>query len=777
MRRLAWFASGFGAMCLVLCYVSGAAGPVLGALAALLALGSAAVLLLGRRRALRRALADAVRRTLAVCLGLGAALGWFSLWTAVFRAPADAMAGQELALAGCVRAYPQSTAAGGYSAVVALDGGLAAPDVLVYGGEDWGALVPGDRVAFTAALRPSDRRRGDETTYYTAKGIFLLGYCKGAVTQTGHGDSLRDFPARCARALKESLYRAFPGETAPLAVAILTGDRSGLSRQTTSAMERAGVAHTVAVSGMHVAFLTAVVLRLCRRRRYAAAAIPLLLFYALMAGASPSALRAVLMQAVLLAAPIAGRDEDGPTSLGFALLALLVLNPYAAGSVSLQLSFTSVAGLMACAEALEARLTHGLERFRERDGALWRRWAARLWSAGAASVSISLGAMAFTAPLLCLYFGRISLVFPLANLLILWAVSLFFLLALAVGAAGVLWPGAAALGGIAALPGRYILWVTSALGGWNLASVPGTNPYYLLWLGAVYLFLALGFAFRRQRVRPAVPAACLGVLLAAALLFTRGGTVRADLTVAVLDVGQGAATALVSGGRACLVDCGSSSGEYAGDAAADYFASMGMKRLDLLVLTHFDADHCNGVEQLFARMEVGTLAVPALETCGERAQTVFALAAEEGAQVLYVGEQTRQTLGRSTLTLYPPLGSGTSNEEGLFALCTAGEFDVLITGDADAFVERMLVKYCDLPDIELLLAGHHGSAGSTSEQLLDALRPELAIISVGYNTYGHPSDETLRRLEGRGISVYRTDTMGTVTIEVRSDGYAAQSER
>ena len=145
--------------------------------------------------------------------------------------------------------------------------------------------------------------------------------------------------------------------------------------------------------------------------------------------------------------------------------------------------------------------------------------------------------------------------------------------------------------------------------------------------------------------------------------------------------------------------------------------------------------------------------------------------------MLYVGEQTRQTLGRSTLTLYPPLGSGTSNEEGLFALCTAGEFDVLITGDADAFVERMLVKYCDLPDIELLLAGHHGSAGSTSEQLLDALRPELAIISVGYNTYGHPSDETLRRLEGRGISVYRTDTMGTVTIEVRSDGYAAQSER
>jgi competence protein ComEC len=134
-----------------------------------------------------------------------------------------------------------------------------------------------------------------------------------------------------------------------------------------------------------------------------------------------------------------------------------------------------------------------------------------------------------------------------------------------------------------------------------------------------------------------------------------------------------------------------------------------------------------------------------------------------------ITEQQSLSFGKAELTLYPPLGQGTSNEAGLFVLCSAGEFDALITGDADDFVERMLVKYCDLPDIELLMAGHHGSKHSTGQSLLDALRPELAVISVGYNSYGHPSEETLERLETSGAKIYRTDENGTVTIGVKDD--------
>ena len=97
-------------------------------------------------------------------------------------------------------------------------------------------------------------------------------------------------------------------------------------------------------------------------------------------------------------------------------------------------------------------------------------------------------------------------------------------------------------------------------------------------------------------------------------------------------------------------------------------------------------------------------------------------------------------------------------------LTTAGDFDALITGDMDQIIEGRLIKYGDLPDIELLVAGHHGSKYSTSEELLLAARPETAVISVGYNTYGHPADETLERLAAAGCDIYRTDWSGTVTI-------------
>ena len=117
--------------------------------------------------------------------------------------------------------------------------------------------------------------------------------------------------------------------------------------------------------------------------------------------------------------------------------------------------------------------------------------------------------------------------------------------------------------------------------------------------------------------------------------------------------------------------------------------------------------------------------------------------------------------------LYPPMGQGTSNEEGLFALCSVEAFDLLITGAADAFVERMLVKYQPLPDLELLMVGHHGSAGSTDPALLDRLRPELAIISVGHNSYGHPAQEVLDRLAETGAQVWRTDQSGSITVTVQ----------
>ena len=120
--------------------------------------------------------------------------------------------------------------------------------------------------------------------------------------------------------------------------------------------------------------------------------------------------------------------------------------------------------------------------------------------------------------------------------------------------------------------------------------------------------------------------------------------------------------------------------------------------------------------------------------------------------------------GNGTLTVYPPVSYLSDNEACLTVLASFGDYDILATGDISISAERLLLQWYELPDIELLVAGHHGSRNATSMELLQATRPELVVISVGENSYGHPSPETLARIEASGAAVLRTDRSGTITI-------------
>ena len=782
MRRLAWFSVGFAAACLWACYFAPDALPAAAA-AGLLALSSAVwlavrpkpgdspVLLRRPKKKGRYALYQFARRGTALALGAVIAFGWTAAYDAAFRAPAESWAGDAVFLSGEAVSYPSPTSIGGYSVTLHLDGGFTAPDVLVYGTVDWGGLTPGDRVSCTARVAPSTRARGDETTYYTAKGVYLLGYCNDPpeVEKAGRA-SVRHWPALCAHALREGIYAAFDETAAPIAAAVTLGDKTGLDETLYSAFNRAGLMHAAVVSGFHISFLVEAAMLLSgKSRRVALGMIPLLIFYALMAGGTPSAFRAVIMQCALLFAPIARRESDGPSALAFALLVLLNQNPFAAASVGLQLSFASVAGILLVTEPLLKRVEKPLKKRRPQKRQqlkliLWKGLRAVL-----TSVATSLGAMLFTVPLIALYFGQILLLSPLSNVLVLWALSLLMVCALVLGMLGVFLPApAAVLGAVAGLLAHYARWMALLLGKFPFASLSADNAYCLIWLGAAYLTLAAAFLGKNKIKRPLIPACGLILLLYAAIGLGRWETDRAGLTVTALDVGQGSSTALISGGKTALVDCGGSGSRSAGDTAADCFAAQGRTRLDMLVLTHFDSDHLNGVEQLFYRMEVDTLAIPAENLDGPGAVWVLELAQGAGAEVILVDKTVELSLGDASLTLFPPLGGGTSNESGLFALCSYGEFDALITGDADAFVEKMLVKYDAIPDIELLLAGHHGSKNSSCDEFLRATAPEVAVISAGAgNPYGHPAAETLDRLDALGAEIHRTDLEGTVTVRVR----------
>ena len=194
--------------------------------------------------------------------------------------------------------------------------------------------------------------------------------------------------------------------------------------------------------------------------------------------------------------------------------------------------------------------------------------------------------------------------------------------------------------------------------------------------------------------------------------------------------------------------------------------SMEVRRLSAVAVTHFHADHTNGLAELFSRVEIDRLYLPQIEDDYGVRDKLVALAREHGTQVQFVTEQQSIPLGQCSLTVFPPVGSGDPNEQGLTYLCSSGDFDLLITGDMSGQTELALIGQYDLPDVEVLMVGHHGSKYSSQQDFLAAITPEAAIISVGDNSYGHPTDAAISRLEAVGTEVYRTDTQGCVTVTV-----------
>ena len=216
-----------------------------------------------------------------------------------------------------------------------------------------------------------------------------------------------------------------------------------------------------------------------------------------------------------------------------------------------------------------------------------------------------------------------------------------------------------------------------------------------------------------------------------------------------------------------MVDCGGSWVTHdAGKSAVQFLGGECRKSVDALILTHLHADHANGAAQLLQRVRVGTLYLP-LETEGSSLLAEILTAAErQGTRVEYVTEELTLPLGTAEVCVWPPLlpESDGANENGLIIEAAQRDFEAFILGDAPSKAEKALAASAPMPDAEVLFVAHHGSNTSTCRELLEAITPETAIISVGYNTYGHPTQKVLDRLAKYNITVLRTDTDGEITI-------------
>ena len=702
-------------------------------------------------------------RGLLILLPLAVSLAYFAGYDHLVRQPIEDRCGAASDFTATVCDWPQATERGA-RVTVELEGYRRARAVL-YGEAELLAARPGDTVTGTAQWQSAAHFDSDDVTHFNARGVYALLYGREDVRlSAGDGDALRWLPQRAGKAFREKVAAIWDDpRVSGFLTTELTGDKSAMDDGDYLAMQETGLAHLFAVSGLHCAFLvTLLALLISRRQRLlCAVTIPLLLFYMVMVGMSPSVVRACIMQIFLLIAPLFRRGSDPLTSLAAALLVILLCNPFAAASVSLQLSFSATLGMVLLSPRLYKLLTG------------WYKGKCRPLRTAlcfvAANLSATLSAVVFTAPLTAWYFRIFVLVAPLSSLLAVPAAGWSFMAAFVTVLLGFVWlPLASLLGWISWALVRYILWIANGMMSWRYHAVYFTNPYLIYWL--LFLYAAfIGCAATPDGKRKYLLATMLSVAtLTAAIWVNRQDYQYGVLTALTLDVGQGESVILTSGGETALVDCGSSNSyKDPGGLAADTLHSMGVRELSAVVVTHYHADHTNGLYEVLRRIPVQTIYLPDIEDEYGVRERLVSLAEEKGAQVTYVTKETADTLGDTVLTIYPPVQSGGDlNELGLTALASAGDFDLLITGDMSGSTEKKLVETYALPDIEVLVVSHHGSRYSSNIRFLKSVTPEAAVISVGDNNYGHPSEETLQRLLAVGADIWRTDQQGTIRITV-----------
>jgi len=658
-------------------------------------------------------------------------------------------------------------------------------------------VLPGDRVRLAGKLSLPrgwhDPGVPDRARRLQRRGISLtlsVSDCRQVLVEPSPA-GLR--PAAWLAGARERLRRFFVGNGGPragaLVAAMVSGHRQAVPADLQQDFRRAGLAHLLAVSGLHLGMvalglylllvlllvhLPALALRCDVRRLVAALCLPATLVYCLLAGAGFSAVRAAVMVAAFLVAVLLGRARDPLNVLALAGLVIVALWPHSLYSPGFQLSFAAAGGIILAVGPLCRHL--GIPLQQPANTARVR----RLWQRLAQYLVVSLVAGLFTAPLVAYHFNQVAMAGPLLNLVAVplvgwWIVPLGLL-------AGLLLPLSTTLASwllqLAVVPAEWLDklagWV-SALS-WSSYTVPTPALGQVLLLLFGLLLLAAGLARRRVRIFS------LAVLATALLWSPLARLVRHlddSFTVMFIDVGQGDSTLVrFPSGYTLLVDGGPATPggfDTGRRVVARVLWDRGITRLDALALTHPQADHAGGLPalvELFHPRELWTsqpLAVnPAgaavLAACRERAVTIRRL----GAGLV----PHREDACRAEV-LWPEDGCEELdlNERSLVLRVGCAGHDVLLTGDLEADGERGLLKSRRDLRAEVLKVGHHGSRNATSAELLERVRPRQAVISVGRdNPHGLPNPVTGERLRRAGVRIWRTDRHGAITVTLGPGG-------
>ncbi len=614
----------------------------------------------------------------------------------------------------------------------------------------------------------------DAMRYYETQGICgrLVDITVLAVSETYSPFHETLYQVKCY--FKERLYRIFPEKEASVMTAMLLGDKQELDGDIKELYMENGMVHILSISGLHITMIGMGVYNMLRlggvpSRIAACLGAMVLVLYGILTGMSVSACRAIGMYLIRMLAVMVGRTYDMLTALGVLAVILVVQNPGNLSHAGFLLSFGSILGV----GLLYPVLSVGKEK-----------QLAKPLQSLLAGASITL----FTLPIQLWFYYEV----PTYSILINWLVLPFMSIVMATGLVAMLLPGGGIVGTITYLILQGYEWLCHMFNQlpfhtWN----PGKPN---LWQVALY-YMVLGiliFFHVKERnvvtrnIRYVYVPILLTVAVSVLILPVQVGN-----RVTFLDVGQGDGMVLETvTGEVFVFDCGSSNKRQLGKyMLLPFLKYRGIRHIDAIFVSHADTDHYSGIKELLESradegISVGQLVLPAIddevreEEFAELIRVAKEATQEKPIRISYIDVGERfATEEVSFLCLHPPKGYATENSNA-YSQCfyvewcieETSKMSLLLTGDVESEGEALLLgelKKRDIENVTVLKVAHHGSGNTTSEAFLEQVKPQAAIISCGEdNSYGHPHEETLMRLEKIGARILTTSEYGAITIEI-----------
>ncbi|MDD2321245.1 MAG: DNA internalization-related competence protein ComEC/Rec2 [Geobacteraceae bacterium] len=669
--------------------------------------------------------------------------------------------------------------------------------VLLTVAEGHAELFTGDLVRFECRIsRP--RNFGipgefDYERYLAFREVYVTAYARTAdqmiLIRRGVAYPLQNMMDRIAADLGSRIGRLLPGNEGAVLRALLLGESRIVPREIRELFARTGVSHILAISGFHVGvvafFLYSLLycaarwsqfllLRVNLRSTILVLTIPGLLFYLFLSGAAPATVRSVIMISACVGAVLLQRETDPIHSLMLAALLILACSPPALFDISFQLSFLAIWGIL----ALTPLLMHP---FRNMPAGLGRKLLLFLM--------VSIAATAVTLIPVADSFHQPTLTGVLANFFI---IPLIGYGAVVTGFSSlpllhVIPSVAALLLLIAGFPVYLSLKILTWLDTIPLLPVWGSNPFDLPLL--VTFLAAVTFLERRVRVVCCCLVVAAFIMIRATIPAPEAGKLRLDF----YSVGQGEASLITfPDGRRMLIDGGGSYRAGGFDPGERLLApalrNRGVKRLDFMVLTHAHPDHLNGLLYLARNFPVGEFWESGIHDGNIEYLALKRVLRQKGVPVrrihassgpIAIGAVTIEPLAPwNTPALAGMASSGNLNTTSLVFRLRLGEFSVLFTGDIGHGTEQRLLAEPSALRCTVLKVAHHGSRTSSTERFLAAASPQCALISAGYgNRFRLPAADTLTRLRRRGIPVYRTDLVGSITVAFENGGWSVDTFR